>query len=74
MLGQAEIDTFWTDVEGALKSRRRAYDSERTLRAIMRYRNALAGAGVTNMVYHREPAEVAADILRGGYDEDVESN
>lgn len=74
MLGQAEIDTFWTEVERALKSRRKKFNSEQTLRAIMRYRNALAGAGVTNMVYHREPDEVAQDILRGEYDQAVASS
>ena len=70
MLGQAEIDSFWDDVEDALKSERNA-TNERALRAIMRYRNALAGAAVTNMVYHREPRDVARDIVSGGYFEDA---
>jgi hypothetical protein len=63
MLGQAEIDTFWGDVERELKQRKKL-TPEQALRAIMRYRNALASAEVTNMVYHREAQDVARDILQ----------
>jgi hypothetical protein len=68
MLGQVEIDTFWQDVERHLTKRRPRLSPEQAVRAIQRYRNALDVGGVKDMVYHREPQQVAADIVAGEFE------
>jgi len=67
MLGQVEIDDFWTNVERELCHELPDLSSEQRLRAIMAYRNALASVEVNQMVYHREPSDVAHDILVGEF-------
>ena len=67
MLGQEEIDNFWTDVERRLAKDRPNTTPEDRLRGIIRYRNALAIGAVNKMVYHREPEDVAHDIEVGEF-------
>lgn len=67
MLGQAQIDAFWSDVERYLREERPDLTTEQRLRAILAYRNALASVDVQQMVYHREASEVARDIVAGEF-------
>jgi len=67
MLGQVEIDSFWAEVERQLQIDRPHTTPEQRVRAILRYRKALASADVNRMVYHREPAQVAQDIEAGEF-------
>lgn len=58
------VNEFWNDVEGHLRSR---FDlqGEQRVRSILRYRNEIDRVGP--LIYHREPRDVADDIVSGGY-------
>lgn len=58
------IHQFWAEVEEHLRSRH-ALGGEQGVRSILRYRNEIDRVGP--LVYHREPADVADDIVTGGY-------
>ena len=58
------VNEFWEDVEGHLRSRL-DMPGEECVRSILRYRNELDRVGP--LIYHRQPRDVADDIVSGGY-------
>lgn len=59
-----QIHTFWDEVEEGLRSRHHL-PANRAIRAILRYRNEIERVG--SIIYHREPSDVADDIVSGDY-------
>jgi hypothetical protein len=59
-----QIHAFWNEVEEQLRSRH-YLQGDQPLRAILRYRNEIDR--VVPIIYHREPLDVAGDIISGQY-------
>lgn len=59
-----QIHQFWDAVEQDLRTRG-GFGEDGSVRAILRYRNEIERVGP--LVYHREPGDVADDIISGGY-------
>jgi hypothetical protein len=66
MLPNHLVDEFWERVANDLAGRSGVGPSV-ARRAIARYREELARMDMPDLVYHREPAEVARDVMQGGF-------
>ena len=58
------VHRFWDEVERQLRSRHRL-GGDQAVRSILRYRNEVERIGP--ILYHREPGDLADDIVSGGY-------
>ncbi len=64
LLPVEQIHAFWSEVEDHLRARHHL-KGDQPVRAILRYRNEIERVGP--MLYHREPGDVADDIISGEY-------
>jgi hypothetical protein len=59
-----QIHAFWNEVEEQLHSHHHL-QGDQPIRAILRYRNEIDRVGP--IIYHREPRDIADDIISGQY-------
>jgi hypothetical protein len=59
-----QVHAFWDSVEETLRTKYK-FTGDQPIRAILRYRNEIDRVGPN--LYHREPADIADDIVSGEY-------